>query len=493
MSKKVVMPITVALALISGGCFSNRAMIDPWSYAPPCPETSWDPPKRAQQRGEEPVADLPPQDGPLSLAELLDTALKNNALTKKSWAQARSAAAQYAQSQSVDLPNLEGQINYSRIRAGTPLSSNPIALAAPLVTTINPTATPQNSVFTYFQTEWGPQLLLSYTIFDFGQARATSEAARQALYFADWTHNRQIQTLIQSITTDYYDYLYNHALLVAYQEDLATDQATLDAATLELEMGVKSISDVLQAKTQLLQKQVQLNQQRKAVQNSYAQLLADMGVPSTLEFVMEGLPKETPPEKIVKDVECLIQIALDKRGDLQAAEADVRSKEQSLKAAKRQYWPTLDYNFNVGRTYFDTRLNDNYDFTNALSLSIPIFSGYYQKNGVRLAEANKKVSEANLLQVQLNVIKEISTAHYNVKIAYETLLSADAFLAAAQQEYRVALAQYKAGLNTILEVLSAQSSLANARAQRVQSLQQWYLSLSTLAYATGIISEKEFK
>jgi outer membrane protein TolC len=186
-------------------------------------------------------------------------------------------------------------------------------------------------------------------------------------------------------------------------------------------------------------------------------------------------------------------MALEKRPDLQAAEADLRSKEQSLKAAKKQYYPTLGYSLNFGRTYFDTNLNDNYDFTSAFSLSIPLFAGYYYRNGVKTAEANRKQSEANLLQVKLNVVKEISTSHYNVKIAYETLLSTDAFLHAAEQEYEVSLAQYRAGINTILDLLSAQSSLANARAERARALQDWYLSLSTLAYAVGVISEEEFR
>jgi outer membrane protein len=119
---------------------------------------------------------------------------------------------------------------------------------------------------------------------------------------------------------------------------------------------------------------------------------------------------------------------------------------------------------------------------------MPIFSGFYYKNAIRIAEANKKQAEEQMVQTELQVIQEITNYHYNVRIAYETLHLAKAFLEAAEEQYVVALEQYKYGTNTILDVVSAQSSLADARARLQNGFQQWYTSLANLAYSTGIIS-----
>ena len=49
----------------------------------------------------------------------------------------------------------------------------------------------------------------------------------------------------------------------------------------------------------------------------------------------------------------------------------------------------------------------------------------------------------------------------------------------------MALKRYRFGLGTILDVVSAQDSLATARSRVAQSVQQWYSSLANLTYAVG--------
>ena len=48
--------------------------------------------------------------------------------------------------------------------------------------------------------------------------------------------------------------------------------------------------------------------------------------------------------------------------------------------------------------------------------------------------------------------------------------------------------KYKQGTNTIVDVVNAQSSLADARARQINALEQWYSSLANLAYSTGMLS-----
>jgi outer membrane protein TolC len=262
----------------------------------------------------------------------------------------------------------------------------------------------------------------------------------------------------------------------------------LESARLGLETGVRDVSDVLQATTQLLQNQTTWAAQKQNVENSLTTLLTDMGLPANIDIAMQALPDELPQTDVVPDLETLIAIGLQNRPDLLASEANLRSKQQSLIAAERQWLPQLNYNFDIGRANFQKGFHDKYNFNSTFQVSMPLFSGFYYRNAIRIAKANKKVAEEQLKQNQLSVIKEITTYHYSIKIAFETLQFATSFLAAAQEEYIVALRQYKQGTNTILDVISAQSSLADARARQANAFQQWYLSLANLAYSTGLIS-----
>ena len=60
-------------------------------------------------------------------------------------------------------------------------------------------------------------------------------------------------------------------------------------------------------------------------------------------------------------------------------------------------------------------------------------------------------------------------------------------VASAEQSERVALGRYKAGVGTILDVLSAQAALASARLQRIQAQLDWNVYRATLAQSVGAL------
>ena len=482
---------TSSLVLLTcGGCYPNRAVIDPWVYAPASPTREWVPPKNVKPMplSDEPP-DLPGQEDPYSLGELIDIALRNNQQTKITWAQAKSAAANYGQTQSTFFPAFNGNFSYQRARqpsfitsgvtpAGSNNGANPSATSTLTKTTV---------IDTYYSF-WSPQLSVTYLLYDFGTSRATSEAAKEALYNADWTHNDAILTLLQTIMTDFYNYLYQKQLLIADVADVETAKLTLDAAQLGFETGVRDVSDVLQSTTTLLQNQTTWASQQQNVETAYTTLLNDMGLPANITLKTQDLPTQLPQNDLIPPLETLLAIAMQTRPDLLAAEANLKSKQQSLLAAKRQFLPQFNYTFDIGKNYYNGGLHDRYNFTSTFAVSMPLFQGFFYRNAIKIAQANQEVAEDQVKQSELSLIQQITSYHYNVRVAYDTLRFATEYLAAADEQYVVALAQYKQGTNTILNVISAQSSLSDARARQASAIQQWFTSLANLAYATGLLS-----
>ena len=487
---KIVIPVSLIILATGGGCYPNRAVVDPWAFSPISSSKTWTPPKsiKAMDLSDQPP-DLPKQEEPYSLGELIDIALRNNVQTKITWAQARSAAATYGQSQSQFFPAFSGSFSHTRFREATLTTIGSGSSSDTLDSGSVDAAPPAfNAVFDTYYSQWGPVLSVSYLIYDFGTLRATSESARQALYNADWTHNDAILTLLQTIMTDYYNYLYQKQLLLADVANVETAQLTLDASQTGFNFGVRDISDVLQSKTQLLQNQTTWAAQQQNVETAYTTMLNDMGLPANMRLKTQNLPTDLPKNDIIPSIETLISVALQNRPDLLAAEANLRSKEQSLRAAKSQFLPQFNYNLDLGKNYYNGGVHDQYNFTSVFSVSMPLFQGFFYRNAIKIAEANRKAAEEQVYQSELSMIQEITSDHYNVKIAFETLQFATAYLAAAEEQYVVALSQYKQGTNTILDVVSAQSSLVDARAQQASAIQQWYTSLANLAYATGLLS-----
>ncbi len=438
---------------------------------------------------------LPPTFGEheLSLAQLLDIALQNNPSTRQTWAMARASAAQYGETLSAFFPALDFSAFYFRQFAEFPNTAVPSAGGSTATGSggsntggstffgSNVTSAVQPSFFT----EAGPDLTLSYTLFDFGQRTAASLAAREALYYADLNHNQQVQFVLETVMSDYYDYLYQLAVLRSDEANLANAESALDAANQKFALGLAALGDVAQARTQYLQNKINLTSQKQAVENAFALLAVDIGLPANIPFKVQPLPDQVIAHPIMDSLDELVSLAQTQRQDLLAAQANIRSKEATLLGAKRAVLPVFDSSLDVGRYYFQKGQHEKYHWTAIVSVNFPIFSGFYYRNQIKNAQANVELSRAQLLQTELSIVQHVTTSHLGVKTAAQNLTDSADYLKAAELEFNIALSSYKAGTTTILEVISAQSSVADARSKKAGAQKDWFTSLANLAFATG--------
>jgi outer membrane protein len=77
-----------------------------------------------------------------------------------------------------------------------------------------------------------------------------------------------------------------------------------------------------------------------------------------------------------------------------------------------------------------------------------------------------------------------------VQTSTQRILTTRDLLASAAQSADVAAGRYKAGVGSIIDLLTAQSALADARAQEVQARSLWFLAMAELAHATGALVPK---
>lgn len=448
------------------GCVRNAS--SPFELAPTTPYSTWTP-----QCGNTLVSSrycktiLPPafESANLSLAELIDISLQNSPSTRQTWAAARSAASSYSQSLSNFLPNINFQGTYSRQKYDN-LS--------------------QATATDFYFTQAGPNLNLTYTLFDFGQRSSASTSLQEALFFADLNHNQQIQIVIQNVMDDYYNYLYTLSVLKADESNLQNAQSSLDAANERFSLGLAALGDVAQARTKYLQSKIALTTQKQNVLDAYAQLCVDLGLPANTAFKVQPMPEKVIANVMLEDVELLVAKAQSQRQDFLAQQANMRSKEASLINAKRATMPVISSTFQIGHYEFQHGLAEkNFHWSGELQLSFPIFAGFYYSNGVNIAEANLEQAKAQMLETELGVIQNVTTAHMEIKTSAQNLSDTEEYLKAAELEFNIALSTYKAGTATILDLLSAQSFLSDARSKKAGAERDWFTALASLAYATG--------
>ncbi len=451
--------------IIFSGCIHDAA--DPLSLSPSSPYATWSPLKGNTLISSCLCQTLVPQSfgkNEMNLAELIDIGLQNNPSTKKTWAEARAVAAQYGQSLSNFYPEINFASQYTRVKST-------FVVFPPKVVSYTTTA--------------GPDVTLSYTLFDFGQRSAAAIAAREALYHADWSHNQEIQTTIQTVMNDYYAYAYELKALKAKEADQANASASLDAANQRFALGLAALGDVAQARTQFLQSKINLTTQKQQVENAFALLAVDLGLPANVSFKVQPMPEQVDPNPLLESVDMLVAAAQAQRQDFLAAQADLRSKEASIVQAKRAVYPVLSTSLDFGKYWFQFGETEDYHWSAALNINFPLFHGFYYKNGVKQAEANYEQAKAALMQTELGIIQQVTTSHMQVQTAASNLRDSGEYLKAAELEFDIALSTYKAGTGTILDVLKAQSSLVDARAKKAGSERDWFTALASLSAATG--------
>lgn len=423
---------------------------------------------------------LPDLKHKLGVLQLIDVALWNNPDTKKSWANARAAAFNLGVQKSTLYPtiNLEETFIVTKqtfasstvVPSGSTLSFGGSGGGA--------------GVFDILETN----LMISYLVLDFGGREANIEAARQLLYATDWSHNWTLQSVINGVLDTYYSYITALATYTASLSNLEDARVTLEATQQMFSAGVKTIADVLQAKANYSGVVVQVEQAYGNLKTGMGKLARQLGLKADTQLDVELIPEELPIDKMQENIEELMTKAKNHRPDLAAMQSLLLQKEAQLRVAQSAALPTLLTGFEAENFhYFNQKSLDGNVYSTGFLLQVPIFSGFYHWNQIRQAKEEIQVAYADLLNKEEDIFLEVLVAYYDFQTAVQTVKHSEDYLMYSQQNYEVASTGYKQGTGTIIDLLNAMETLADARAQRIQARSLWLTSLAKIAYSTGTL------
>src|SRR3954468_9189696 len=471
LTHRLVQPVLLILLFIAAGC-GKPPRVNGVAGAAPSPNVPWKPPARAV-RPESLVtpavvaaipADVQQRIGQLSLSDVVDLALRNNPATRASWAQARSAAALYGSERGQLFPTLNGAGTVSRVRSP---------------------ATPTRPAGE--RTEYGPSISLNYLLLDFGGRSGSIERARQDVFAANFTHNSVIQNVVLQAEVAYFTYMATASLLAAERSAIAEAQANLNAAQGRNRVGLATIADVLQARTALSQEQLNLETTQGNLQAARGSLASALGLPANPSLELQPLAGALPVRALTQSVDSVINDALRNRPDLASARAQAAAAESQVRVARAAELPSLALNGNAARPYSSPQSFAGPSYTVSLGLQIPIFNGFSHQYDVAAARAQADAISALADQTRQQVVTQVFVSYYALQTAEQRVSTADDLLASAQQSVQVAAGRYREGVGSIIDLLTAQTALANARAQQVQSRWQWSTALAQLSRDAGVL------
>jgi len=461
--------LALVLLAAASACVRGTPRIEGAPAAPPSQTTSWTPTPSVVAAARQDVGKHAPVDTikQYTLAEAIDIALRNSPLTRQSWVQARAAADVYGSNQGRWYPTIVAGVAVNRS----------LALSSP--------NRPAGE-----RTQFGPSGSLTYTVLDFGGRTGSIDVARQTAIAADLTHNATVQNTILLVESAAFTYLSTRAQRDAQKSSLDLATAALDAANERNHVGLATIADVLQARTARSQAELQLQTLEGILQVTKGSLAVSMGLAANTAFDVPAVTLSDSVHFITESVDSLIDVAVRLRPELASARAQAAAANSQIQVAKSGYLPALSF---VGTGANNASNVSNFSgntYSLNLGVSVPVFSGFSNHYDVAAANEQYQAAQARTELTRQQIIQQVFTAYYSLRTATDRVRTSRELLASAIQSEEVARGRYKEGVGSIVDLLVAQSALANARSQDVDSRWQWRGALAQLAHDVGVLNAR---
>jgi outer membrane protein len=310
------------------------------------------------------------------------------------------------------------------------------------------------------------------------------ENAQKTLEASNWAHDAILQTIMFSTIHAYYQVFATQSAAEAAGISEKASETALKAAQMRYDVGTVALADALLAKTAFAQ--AKLNQQKTQGDAMIAigTLANALGLDADYSLNIAPPYLQEPDAKQEAIVHQLIDEAKSLRPDLAAAEANVKAAEANVKAVELGRLPSVSFITNYGFNHTSLP-SDTQSWTVGMQISVPLFTGFNRTYQIESAKAQLEVQQANYDQLDQSVSLDVWRAYQQLNTARESFSSSQELLASAEQSERVAMGRYKAGVGTIIDLLNAQSSHANARLQLIQSQYNWLTQKAQLAKALG--------
>jgi outer membrane protein len=406
-----------------------------------------------------------------TLPELIDLAQRHNPETRVAWEQAKAQAASLGVARSALFPTLAAVVLGSTIRQATLLGE-------------------------FFQRQtlgvFEPVLRVEYLVFDFGGRSGAIDLAKANLLVSNLAFNDTHRQIIFQVSSAYYRLLNAQGQREAAEVSLKNAQTVEEDAQNRLNNGLATKPDVLEATAARTQSDFDLQAAIGAQDIARGNLATTMGLPPGTAFQVQEIGELTTPSAMADSVDKDIDRAFAQRPDLLAQMARVRAANASIKQARSTYFPNLSFSGDGGlaRAYGQQDLlpgtyaqGETWDV--GLQLKWTLFDGARREHEIAQAVAEKRAAQADIDVLRDQIADQVWTAYSNMKTALRQQLAAAALLTASDQSYEAARESYNYGVRNLLDVVSAQRVLAQARSEDVFARTQLLLQVANLAFETA--------
>ena len=331
----------------------------------------------------------------------------------------------------------------------------------------------------------------SQSLFDW-QALNRLRAASQNVESAEYSYKDARDLVVLSVGFAYLQAIADNARIETADAEVKTAQALYDQASDQFKAGTSPAIDALRAQVELKTRQQQLIQAKNDFAIQKLSVARVIGLPPGQQFELTDQSPYEPFEVLTLDE--ALKRAYASRSDYQAALADVRASEFTLKAAYAEHYPTLAVSgdYGVAGQHLTTSSHGVFDFRT--TLTIPIFTGGISHADALQASAQLDQNRAKLENLRAQIDDDVQTALLNLQSSSDEVAVTLSNIDLAEQSLTQSRDRFAAGVADTVEVVQAQEAVASAHDSYISSLYSFNYAKISLARALGMAEAgvKEF-
>ncbi len=331
----------------------------------------------------------------------------------------------------------------------------------------------------------GPTVNYEFDLF--GRVRREVEGARASAEQAAADYENTRLLLIAQLASDYFTLRELDAEIDVLNRDLQLQRAALGFVDSRHGLGFATGLDLAQQQALLDSSGAQLELllvQRAQNEHAIATLVGAPAPSFRLAPLLLSPEIPTLPVGLPSDL-------LQRRPDVAAAERAMAAANARIGVARAAYYPTVDLRpFVPGVGWESNTLTTLFDAPSRLwsfgvSATETLFDAGKTRANVRIATADYTAAVAAYRQTVLNAMEEVENGITGLTSLDRAATQADASVHSAQRAFDIASERYKGGVDTYLDVITAEQTLLANQRQAVQIHGQQFLTTVYLIKALG--------
>ncbi len=339
---------------------------------------------------------------------------------------------------------------------------------------------------------WNANIQVVQTIYQGGSINSALRTAKLTKAQALLQYQTVIADSLLLVRIAYYDVLSAKEQIVVEEASVKLLTQELDDQNRRFQAGTVPRFNILRAEVELANERPKLIQARNShriAKNNLVNLLGYHVPSDVLQDIPMELTDKLDADPYTVELPVAIARAFENRSELATLRKAESLRAEGLTTAEAGYKPTVQLFGGYGgrNTAFNNDLSQVVQGAfGGAQVSWNIFDGLLTKGKVDQAQALHEGARVDVQNEMRSVELEVRTDYSNFIEAAETLESQKKVQEEAEEALRLATARSDAGTGTQLDVLSAQTSLTQARSTQVQALHDYDVARARLERAMGI-------